>query len=49
MLFKIITAVLFVGILLFIACYAIYMALMNLSDIMVDRRKASHKSNLMEE
>lgn len=49
MLFKIITDVLFVVICLLVVFYCVYMALMNLSDILVDRRKASHKSNLMEE
>lgn len=49
MLFKIITDVLFVVICLLVVFYCVYMALMNLSDILADRRKASHKSNLLEE
>lgn len=49
MLFKIITDVLFVVICLLIAFYSIFMALVTLSDLMADSRKASHKSNLMEE
>ena len=49
MLFKIITDVLFVAICLSVVFYSVYMALLNLSDIWVDSRKASHKSNLMEE
>lgn len=48
MLFKIITDVLFVAICFAVVFYCIYMALMNLSDIMVDRRQARYKTNLME-
>lgn len=49
MLFNIITDVLFVAICLVVVFYCVYMALMNLSDIMVDRLSVKNKSNLMEE
>ena len=49
MIFKIITDVLFVAICLAVVFYCVYMALMHLSDYLVDRREARYKSDLMEE